>query len=181
MFAYSHSPLPNVIYPFYKTNWAGMYEQARAVNMAFLNEILPNATNVDKMFYYYHGDINMNAVINALNKNITSLYGFQAGINAVYNTLADLRAVFPNVKNIGMANLVNPYSNITEEDVAGFTDIFGLNAKLPTGITTFNVPTLTTLENTFWNGTNNVNIVISNNCTLAPNIYNSGRNVLLTG
>ena len=50
MFAYSHSPLPNVIYPPYRTNWAGMYEQARAVNMAFLNEILPNATNVDRMF-----------------------------------------------------------------------------------------------------------------------------------
>lgn len=181
MFAYSDSPLPNVIYPAGRTNWAGMYEQAWAVNMAFLNEILPNATNVDKMFYVYQGDINMNAVINALNKNITSLYGFQAGINATYNTLAELRAVFPNVKNIGVSNVVKPYSNITEEEVAGFTDISGLNAKLPTGITTFNVPTLTTLKDTFWNGTNNVNIVISNNCTLAPNVYNSDRNVLLTG
>lgn len=181
MFAYSHSPLPNVIYPPYRTNWAGMYEQARAVNMAFLNEILPNATNVDRMFYIYHNDINMNAVINVLNKNITSLYGFQAGQNAVYNTLADLIAVFPNVKNIGVANLVEPYSNITEEEVAGFTDISGLYATLPAGITTFNVPTLTTLENTFWDGTNNVNIVISNNCTLAPNVSNDYGNVFLTG
>lgn len=181
MFGYSQEPLPNVIYPPYRTNWAGMYEQAWAVDNKLLNEILPNATNVDRMFFVYHGDINMNNVINALNKNITSLYGFQAGINASYNTLAELRAVFPNVKNIGVSNLVNPYSNITEEDVAGFTDVSGLNAKLPAGITTFNVPTLTTLENTFWNGTNNVSIVISNNCPFAPNIYNSGRNVLLTG
>lgn len=181
MFAYSHSPLPNVIYPPYRTNWAGMYEQASAVNMAFLNEILPNATNVDRMFYIYHNDINMNAVINVLNKNITSLYGFQAGINATYNTLADLIAVFPNVKNIGIANLVKPYSNITEEEVAGFTDISGLYATLPAGITTFNVPTLTTLENTFWDGTNNVNIVISNNCTFAPNVSNDYGNVFLTG
>lgn len=181
MFAYSHSPLPNVIYPAGRTNWAGMYEQAWAVNMAFLNEILPNATNVDRMFYIYHNDINMNAVINVLNKNITSLYGFQAGINATYNTLADLIAVFPNVKNIGIANLVKPYSNITEEEVAGFTDISGLYATLPAGITTFNVPTLTTLENTFWDGTNNVNIVISNNCTLAPNVSNDYGNVFLTG
>lgn len=181
MFAYSHSPLPNVIYPPYRTNWAGMYEQARAVNMAFLNEILPNATNVDRMFYIYHNDINMNAVINVLNKNITSLYGFQAGINATYNTLADLIAVFPNVKNIGIANLVKPYSNITEEEVAGFTDISGLYATLPAGITTFNVPTLTTLENTFWDGTNNVNIVISNNCTFAPNVFSDYGNRFLTG
>lgn len=181
MFAYSHAPLPNVIYPPYRTNWAGMYEQARAVNMAFLNEILPTATNVDRMFYVYHGDINMSAVINALNKNITSLYGFQAGINAVYNTLADLIAVFPNVKNIGVSNVVKPGSNITEEDVAGFTDISGLNAKLPTGTTTFNVPTLTTLKNTFSASITNVNIVISNNCTLAPNVSNDVRNVFLTG
>lgn len=181
MFAYSHSPLPNVIYPVGRTNWAGMYEQALAVNMAFLNEILPNATNVDRMFYYYHGDINMNDVINALNKNITSLYGFQAGIKASYNTLAELRAVFPNVKNIGVANLVKPASTVTEDEIAGFTDISGIKAILPTGTTTFNVPTLTTLENIFRSGTNNVNIVISNNCTFAPNIYNSGRNVLLTG
>lgn len=181
MFAYSHAPLPNVIYPPYRTNWAGMYEKARAVNMAFLNEILPTATNVDRMFYAYYNDINMSAVINALNKNITSLYGFQAGINAVYNTLADLRAVFPNVKNIGVSNVVKPGSNITEEEVAGFTDISGINAKLPTGTTTFNVPTLTTLKSTFWNGTNNVNIVISNNCTFAPNVSNDIRNVFLTG
>ena len=181
MFAYSHAPLPNVIYPVGRTNWAGMYEQARAVNMAFLNEILPNATNVDKMFYYYQGDINMNNVISVLNKNITSLYGFQTGSNAVYNTLAELRAVFPNVKNIGVANLVKPYSNITEGDIAGFTDISGINAMLPDGITTFNVPTLTTLENTFWNGINNVNIVISNNCTFAPNVSNDYGNVFLTG
>ena len=181
MFAYSHAPLPNVIYPPHRTNWAGMYEQAWAFNMAFLNKILPNATNVDRMFYVYHGNINMNDVINVLNKNITSLYGFQAGINATYNTLAELRAVFPNVKNIGVSNVVKSGSTVTEGDIAGFTDISGLNAKLPTGTTTFNVPTLTTLENTFWNGTNNVNIVISNNCTLASNIYNSGRNVFLTG
>ena len=181
MFAYSHSPLPNVIYPPYRTNWAGMYEQARAVNMAFLNEILPNATNVDRMFYYYHSDINMSAVINALNKNITSLYGFQAGLNVVYNTLADLRAVFPNVKNIGESNLVKPYSTVTEEEVAVFTDISGISAELPTGTTTFNVPTLTTLENTFSTSINNVNIVISNNCTLAPNVYDNDHNRFLTG
>ena len=182
MFAFSHAPLPNVIYPPYRTNWAGMYEQSyAAVNMAFLNEILPTATNVDRMFYVYQGDINMNNVINVLNKNITSLYGFQAGINATYNTLAELRAVFPNVKNIGAANLVKPYSNITESEIAGFTDISGLKAILPTGITTFNVPTLTTLDNTFWNGTNNVNIVISNNCTFAPNVYNDVKDRFLTG
>ena len=181
MFGYSESPLPNVIYPSGRTNWDGIYEQAWAVNMAFLNEILPNATNVDKMFYYYHGDINMSNVINTLNKNITSLYGFQTGFNAVYNTLADLRAVFPNVKNIGMANLVKSHSTITEGDIAGFTDISGINAMLPDGITTFNIPALTTLENTFWNGINNVNIVISNNCTLAPSVYSDGRNVFLTG
>ena len=181
MFAYSHSPLPNVIYPPYRTNWAGMYEQAWAVNMTFLNEILPTATNVDKMFYVYHGNINMNAVINVLNKNITSLYGFQAGVDATYNTLAEFRAVFPNVKNIGVSNVVKPQSTVTEDEVAGFTDISGLKAKLPTGTTTFNVPALTTLDNTFWNGINDVNIVISNNCTFAPNVYNSGRNVFLTG
>lgn len=181
MFAYSQDPLPNVIYPAGRTNWAGMYEQARAVNMAFLNEILPNATNVDKMFFVYHGDINMNNVISVLNKNITSLYGFQAGINATYNTLAELRAVFPNVKNIGASNLVKSSSTITEEDIAGFTDISGVKAILPDGTTTFNVPTLTTLDNTFWSGTNNVNIVISNNCTFAPNVYNDVKNVSLTG
>ena len=181
MFGYSHAPLPNVIYPSGRTNWAGMYEQAWAVNNAFLNEILPNATNVDRMFFVYHGDINMNNIINVLNKNITSLYGFQAGINATYNTLAELRAVFPNVKNIGVSNVVKPYSNITEDEIAGFTDISGLNAMLPTGITTFNVPALTTLEDTFWNGTNNVNIVISNNCTFAPNVYNDIKDRFLTG
>ncbi len=181
MFAYSHSPLPNVIYPPHRTNWAGMYEQAWAVNMAFLNEILPNATNVDRMFYAYYGDINMSNVINALNKNITSLYGFQAGINAVYNTLAELRAVFPNVKNIGVANLVKPDSTVTEEDIAGFTDISGLDAKLPTGITTFNVPALSTLDNVFSASITNVNIVISNNCTLAPNVYSDYGNRFLTG
>lgn len=181
MFAYSHSPLPNVIYPPYRTNWAGMYEQARAVNMVFLNEILPNATNVDRMFYVYHGDISMSNVINVLNKNITSLYGFQAGQNAVYNTLAELRAVFPNVKNIGVANLVEPDSIVTEEDVAGFTDISGLNAKLPTGTTTFNVPTLTTLDNALSASITNVNIVISNNCTFAPNVFSDYGNRFLTG
>lgn len=181
MFAYSDSPLPNVIYPSGRTNWAGMYEQAWAVNMAFLNEILPTATNVDRMFYVYHGDINMSAVINALNKNITSLYGFQAGINAVYNTLADLRAVFPNVKNIGMANLVKSDSIITEEDVAGFTDISGIEATLPAGTTTFNVPALTTLENAFSASITNVNIVISNNCTFAPNVFSDYGNRFLTG
>ena len=182
MFAYSHSPLPNVIYPPYRTDWAGMYEQARAVNMAFLNEILPTATNVDKMFFAYHGnDINMNNVISVLNKNITSLYGFQAGQNAVYNTLTELRAVFPNVKNIGASNLVKSGSTITEEDVVGFTDITDLNAILPEGITTFNVPTLTTLDNTFSTSITNVNIVISNNCTFAPNVYSDYGNVFLTG
>ena len=181
MFAYSNAPLPNVIYPPYRTNWAGMYEQARAVNMAFLNEILPNATNVDRMFYAYHGDINMNNVISVLNKNITSLYGFQAGQNVVYNSLTDLRAVFPNVKNIGAANLVKSGSTITESEIAGFTDISGIKANLPTGITTFNVPALTTLDSTFSASINNVNIVISNNCTLAPNVYNGIRNVFLTG
>ena len=181
MFAYSDAPLPNVIYPSGRTNWDGMYEQAWAVNNAFLNEILPNATNVDRMFFVYHGDINMNNVISVLNKNITSLYGFQAGINATYNTLAELRAVFPNVKNIGVSNVVKPYSAITEEEVAGFTDISGINAMLPDGITTFNVPAFTTLDNTFWNGTNNVNIVISNNCTFAPNVYNDVKDRFLTG
>ena len=181
MFAYSHSPLPNVIYPPYRTNWAGMYEQAWTANMAFLNEILPTATNVDRMFFVFHGNINMNNVISVLNKDITSLYGFQAGINATYNTLAELRAVFPNVKNIGGSNVVKSQSIVTEEDIAGFTDISGLNAKLPTGTTTFNVPALTTLDNTFSTSINNVNIVISNNCTLAPNVFSDGRNVLLTG
>ena len=181
MFAYSDSPLPNVIYPSGRTNWAGMYEQAWAVNMAFLNEILPNATNVDRMFFVYHGDINMNNVISVLNKNITSLYDFQAGINATYNTLAELRAVFPNVKNIGGSNVVKSQSIVTEEDVAGFTDISGLKAKLPTGTTTFNVPALTTLDNTFSTSITNVNIVISNNCTFAPNVSNDVKNVFLTG
>ena len=181
MFAYSKNPLPNVIYPPYRTNWAGMYAQARAVNMAFLNEILPNATNVDKMFYFYYSDINMNNVINVLNKNITSLYGFQAGINATYNTLAELRAVFPNVKNIGESNVVKSQSTVTEEDVAGFTDISGLKATLPTGTTTFNVPALTTLDKVFSASVNNVNIVISNNCTFAPNVYDDVENVFLTG
>ena len=181
MFAYSDSPLPNVIYPSGRTNWAGMYEQAWAVNMAFLNEILPNATNVDRMFFVYHGNINMNNVISVLNKNITSLYDFQAGINATYNTLAELRAVFPNVKNIGGSNVVKSQSIVTEEDVAGFTDISGLKAKLPTGTTTFNVPALTTLDNTFSTSITNVNIVISNNCTFAPNVSNDVKNVFLTG
>ena len=149
--------------------------------MAFLNEVLPNATNVDRMFYVYHGDINMNNVISVLNKNITSLYGFQAGINATYNTLAELRAVFPNVKNIGASNVVKSSSTITEEDVAGFTDVSGIRAKLPTGTTTFNVPTLTTLDNTLSASINNVNIVISNNCTLAPGVSNDYGNVFLTG
>ena len=182
MFAYSHSPLPNVVYPSGRTNWAGMYEQSyAAVNMAFLNEILPNATNVDRMFYVYYGDINMNNVISVLNKNITSLYGFQAGINASYNTLAELRTVLPNVKNIGFSNLVKTGSTVTESEIAGFTDISGIKVKLPTGTTTFNVPTLTTLEDIFSTSINNVNIVISNNCTLAPNVYNGIRNVFLTG
>lgn len=181
MFAYSHSPLPNIIYPPYRTNWAGIYEQASSVNMAFLNEILPNATNVDKMFYFYHGDINMSNIINTLNKNITSLYGFQAGFNAVYNTLADLIAVFPNVKNIGVANLVKSDSIVTEDEVAGFTDISGLNAILPDGTTTFNAQTLTTLEDTFSLSITNVNIVISNKCTIAPNIFSDYGNRFLTG
>lgn len=181
MFAYSDSPLPNVIYPPYKTNWAGMYEQAWAVDNTLLNEILPNATNVDRMFYHYHGNINMNNVINVLNKNITSLYRFQTGINATYNTLAELRAVFPNVKNIGFSNLVKSDSNITEEDVAGFTDISGINAKIPTGTTTFNATALTTLDKTFSASITNVNIVISNNCTFAPNVFSDYGNRFLTG
>ena len=172
---------PNIIYPENRTSWAGLYYNANDYNRAFLNEILPNATNVDEMFYFYDGNINMNNVISVLNKNITSLYGFQAGINATYNTLAELRAVFPNVKNIGASNVVKSQSIVTEEDVAGLTDISGLKVKLPTGTTTFNVPTLTTLKGVFGSDVNNVNIVISNNCTFAPNVSNDYKNRFLTG
>ena len=184
---------PNIIYPINRTSWAGLYYNANGYNKDFLNEILPNATNVDEMFYSsYNKNLFNNKndilnVLNVLNKNITSLYKFCDGPQTVneslyaYSSLSELKTVFHNVKNIGMANLVKSGNTITESEIAGFTDISGINAILPDGTTTFNVPTLTTLDNTFWNGINNVNIVISNNCTLAPNIYNDIRNVFLTG
>lgn len=174
---------PNIIYPENRTSWAGLYYNANGYNRDFLNEILPNATNVDEMFWLFNNNtLNINNVLNILNKNITTIYRFQNG-NAVYNTLADLRATFPNVKNIGYSNLVKPgLVTVTEDEVANFTDISGLYALLPTGITTFNVPTLTTLDNAFESGVNNVNIVISNNCTFAPNVYNGlFHNRFLTG
>lgn len=173
---------PTVIYPNTRTSWAGLYRQAKKVNAAFLNEILPNATNVDEMFYFCNKNaVNMNNIIGVLNKDIVSLYRFQTGLNAIYNSLTDLKAVFPNVKNIGDSNLVKMYVNTTEEEVAGFTDISGLKIYIPNDVTNFNVPTLTTLDNTFWSGTNNVNIIVSNNCTFAPNVYRYVSNVFLTG
>lgn len=182
MFAYSSSNTTTVVYPYSRTNWVGLYRQSRAVNMTLLNEILPTATNVDEMFYQCSDStLNMNNIYSVLNKDITSLYKFQNGVNATYNSLADLRAVFPNVKNIGSSNVVKSDLRITEEDLVSFTDVSGILAKIPAGVTTFNVPTLTTLENTFWDGTNNVNIVISNNCTFAPNIYSRVMNRSLTG
>ncbi len=184
---------PNIIYPENRTSWAGLYYNANNYNRDFLNEILPNATNVDEMFYSsYNKNLFNNKndilnVLNVLNKNITSLYKFCDGPQTLneslyaYNSLSDLKAAFPNAKNIGMANLVKSGNTITESEIAGFTDISGINAMLPDGTTIFNVPTLTTLENTFWNGINNVNIVISNNCTFAPNVCNGIKNVFLTG
>lgn len=183
IFQSSTHTLPNVIYPYERTNWVGLYYNAKRYDQNLLNNILPNATNVDEMFLYFNNNaLNMNNVISVLNKNITSIYRFQNG-NAVYNTLAELRAVFPDVINIGYSNLVKPgLTTVTEDEVAGFTDISGVYALLPTGTTTFNVPTLTTLDNAFESGVNNVNIVISNNCTFAPNVYNGlFKNRFLTG
>ena len=184
---------PNIVYPENRTSWAGLYYNANNYNRAFLNEILPNATNVDEMFYrfynknlFYNQDNILN-ILNVLNKNITSLYKFCDAPNALhtnpyaYNSLSELKATFSNAKNVGYSNLIYPGSTVTEDEVVGFTDISGLEIKLPTGTTTFNVPTLTTLDNAFYSEVNNVNIVISNNCTFAPNVYNSERNRFLTG
>ena len=180
MFQSSTRTLPNVIYPEYRTNWAGLYYNAKICDQNLLNNILPNATNVDEMFLYFNNNtLNIKNVLNTLNKDITSIYRFQNG-NAVYNSLSELKAVFPNIKNIGYSNLVKP-GVVTESEVAGFTDLSGLYAILPTGTTIFNVPTLTTLDNAFDTYINNVNIVISNNCTFAPNVYNSIGNIFLTG
>lgn len=182
MFQSSTYSLPNVIYPYERTNWAGLYYNAKRCDQTLLNNILPSATNVDEMFLYFNNNtLNIENVLNILNKNITTIYRFQNG-NAVYNSLSELKAVLPNVKNIGYSNLVKPgVVTVTEGEVAGFTDISGLYALLPTGTTTFNVPTLTTLDNAFESGVNNVNIVISNNCTFAPNVYNDYKNRFLTG
>ena len=184
---------PNIIYPANRTSWAGLYYSANNYNRAFLNEILPNATNVDEMFYssynnnlFYNQDNILN-ILNVLNKNITSLYKFCDAPNAMhtnpyaYNTLSELKATFPNAKNVAYSNLIWPGTTVTEDEVAGFTDISGLYIKLPTGTITFNVPTLTTLDNVFDNAVNNVNIVISNNCTFAPNVSNDYKNRFLTG
>lgn len=184
---------PNIIYPGNRTSWAGLYYNANGYNRDFLNEILPNATNVDEMFYkFYNQDLfynqdNILNILNVLNKNITSLYKFCDAPNALhanpyaYNSLSELKATFSNAKNVGYSNLIWPGSTVTEDEVVNFTDISGLYALLPTGTTTFNVPTLTTLDNVFDSEVNNVNIVISNNCTLAPNVYNSDKNRFLTG
>ena len=184
---------PNIIYPANRTSWAGLYYNANGYNRDFLNEILPNATNVDEMFYssynnnlFYNQD-NILSILNVLNKNITSLYKFCDAPNALhtnpyaYNSLSELKATFPNAKNIGESNLIWQGTTVTEDEVANFTDISGLYAILPTGTTTFNVPTLTTLDNVFESGVNNVNIVISNNCTFAPNVSNDYKNRFLTG
>lgn len=183
---------PNIIYPENRTSWAGLYYNANDYNKDFLNEILPNATNVDEMFYSsYNNNLFNNKndilnVLNILNKNITSLYKFcdelRSGQHSLYayNSLSELKAVFPNVKNIGYSHLIKVGTTITEDEIAVFTDISGLYVTFPTGTTIFNVPTLTTLENTFYD-INNVNIVISNNCTFAPNVYNGIKNVFLTG
>ena len=183
---------PNIIYPENRTSWVGLYYNANNYNKDFLNEILPNATNVDEMFYkfynknlFYNQDNVLN-ILNILNKNITSLYKFCDAPNALhvnpyaYNSLSELKATFPNAKNIGYSGLVSVGTIITEDEVAGFTDISGLDARIPAGTTTFNVTTLTILDNTFYD-VNNVNIVISNNCTFAPNVYNSDSNRFLTG
>ena len=189
----STNVFPNIIYPENRTSWAGLYYNANGYNIDFLNEILPNATNVDEMLYssynknLFHNKNDILNVLNILNKNITSLYKFCYGPQTankslyVYNSLTELKAVFPNIKNIGYSNLIGAGVPITEDEIAGFTDISGIKAILPTGITTFNVPALTTLGNTFKNNINNVNIVISNSCTFAPDIYNVSRNVFLTG
>ena len=184
---------PNIIYPENRTSWAGLYYNANDYNSAFLNEILPNATNVDEMFYssynnnLFNNKNNILNVLNVLNKNITSLYKFCDGpisgksSSYAYGSLSELKAVFPNVKNIGYSHLVWKGGAYTEDEIAGFTDISGVYIRLPTGTTTFNVPTLTTLDNAFDPYINNVNIVISNNCTFAPNVYNGIGNVFLTG
>lgn len=184
---------PKIIYPGNRTSWVGLYYNANDYNKDFLNEILPNATNVDEMFYYsYNKNLFNNKndilnVLNVLNKNITSLYKFcdgpQTGQQSLYayNSLSELKATFTNIKNIGYSKLISAGTTITEDEVAGFTDISGLYATLPAGTTTFNVPTLTTLDNVFDTYINNVNIVISNNCTLAPNVSNDYENVFLTG
>lgn len=184
---------PKIVYPENRTSWAGLYYNANDYNKDFLNEILPNATNVDEMFYssynnnlFYNQDNILN-ILNVLNKNITSLYKFCDTPNALhanpyaYNSLTELKATFHNAKNVGYSNLIWPGSTVTESEVAGFTDISGLYVTLPTGTTTFNVPTLTTLDNVFDSDVNNVNIVISNNCTLAPNVSNDYQNRFLTG
>ena len=185
---------PNIIYPENRTSWAGLYYNANNYNKDFLNEILPNATNVDEMFYRFYNENLFNNkndilnILNILNKNITSLYKFCDGPRTgnqslyAYGSLSELKAAFPNVKNIGYSNLIwAGVVTVTEGEVANFTDISGLYAILPTGTTTFNVPTLTTLDNAFESGVNNVNIVISNNCTFAPNVSNDIRNRFLTG
>ena len=184
---------PKIIYPENRTSWAGLYYNANNYNRDFLNEILPNATNVDEMFYssynknLFNNKNNILNVLNALNKNITSLYKFCDGPQSVnnslyaYNSLSELKAVFPNAKNIGYSHLVVKRGTYTEDEIAGFTDISDLCIRLPTGTTTFNVPTLTTLDNVFDSGVNNVNIVISNNCTFAPNVYDNDHNRFLTG
>ena len=184
---------PNIIYPENRTSWAGLYYNANGYNRDFLNEILPNATNVDEMFYIFSNKNLFNNkndildVLNVLNKNITSLYKFCDGPRTgqqslyAYNSLSELKATFTNIKNIGYSHLLKAGTTITEDEVAGFTDISGLYVGLPTGTTTFNVPTLTTLDNVFDSYINNVNIVISNNCTFAPGVSNDYENVFLTG
>lgn len=184
---------PNIIYPENRTSWAGLYYNANNYNRDFLNEILPNATNVDEMFYssynnnLFNNKNNILNVLNVLNKNITSLYKFCDGPRTgssslyAYSSLTELKATFPNVKNIGYSHLVWKGGTYTEDEIAGFTDISGLYISLPTGTTTFNVPTLTTLDSAFDPYINNVNIVISNNCTFAPSVSNGIGNVFLTG
>lgn len=184
---------PNIIYPENRTSWAGLYYNANNYNRDFLNEILPNATNVDEMFYnsynknLFNNKNNILNVLNVLNKNIISIYKFCDGPQSVnnslyaYNSLSELKAAFPNAKNIGYSHLVLKGGTYTEDEIAGFTDVSDLYARLPTGTTTFNVPTLTTLDNVFDSGVNNVNIVISNNCTFAPNVYDNEYNRFLTG
>lgn len=171
---------PTIIYPQDRTNWYGLYYECyNSYNQDFLNEILPTATNVDRMFYDATFERSLSNVLNVLNKNIISIYEFQNG-NAIYNSLADLRVVFPNVGNIGYSNLIKPFSATTEEEISSFTDISGVRATIPEGTTIFNVPTLTSLDKAL-DLLNNVNIVISNNCTIAPNVYNRQKNVYLTG